>query len=112
MDNDILKMLLDQINNNINVLREEHHINIDNINTNINENITEIKTKIEILDIKIGEIQKKYITKEYYNSNMKDLNNNIQIKKDEISLKKLTLILSCISAGIAGIISIITKVIN
>jgi hypothetical protein len=125
---EMLKMYLDKINQNITDLRNDHNIQIEHINFNIDNKVNDLKKIMENLQLKIEEIQKDYVnnedfkkmvTKEYCNNNKiliekkiesdviesNVIDGNLQIKKEELSIKKIVLITSCISGIVAIIIN-------
>lgn len=109
-----LKLLLQQINNNISDLRGDHNIQVENINVKLDSKISDLRNLLDSLGLKISEIQRDYIKAkdlESIKSNMvtketcKENINNAAAKKEELSLKKLTLITGCISAITSGLIT-------
>jgi len=106
---DMLKMLLENINKNIDTLRVEYNLKLENLNNNIDILKTEFKDELNELSNKIDEIKNNYVNKGNCEEIRENNNNNIQLKRDEISLKKITIIVSSISAGIASIIGFISQ---
>lgn len=108
--NNMIKLLLEQINKNVEVLRNS----TDNKISNIELNIDKIREQIILLSNKIDTIKSECISKADCKENRNEIkdNNNNEIKKEEISLQKIVLITGCISAGISSIIGLITGFLN
>lgn len=94
-DNKMLELVLQQINTNI-----------DNINRTVSTDITELKEQNRDVLKKIEEIQSNYVTKDDCKEKSKG---SLDLQREEVSLKKLTVIVGAISAAIAGIMSLLLK---
>jgi hypothetical protein len=105
---EMLKMYLDKINQSITELRNDHNIQIENINLKIDEKTADLKKIIE----KMQKDYKTVVTKEYCDSNKVKIFENAEneIKKEELSVKKVVLITSCIGSITAILINFGEKV--
>lgn len=130
MIDDMLKMYLDKINQGITELRNDHNLQIESINLKIDSKITDLKEMITQLQQQIKDIQKdyvndtdlvnitsqleKFVTKDYCENNKLSItkNNENELKKEELSVKKVVLITTCIGSITAVIISFGEKVLN
>lgn len=130
MIDDMLKMYLDKINQGITELRNDHNIQIESINLKIDSKISDLKEMIIELQQQIKDIQKdyvndtdlvnitsqlaKFVTKDYCENNKLSIttNNENELKKEELSVKKVVLITTCIGSITAVIISFGEKILN
>lgn len=101
-----LKLLLQQINNNISELRSDHNKQVENINVKIDSKISELRNLIDSLTIKLNEIQKETENIKELKEEEKKEEEEEEIeegKKESLSLQKTTLIVGCISAVVTGL---------
>ena len=82
------KFILNQLNDNITILREETHQRLDNIEKKINEKI---------------------VTKEFCDNKRKETMYKTGVKKEELSYKKITVICTTISGVVAAIITLVSN---
>lgn len=94
---DSLKFILNQLNENITTLREEIHSQTSDIRNELKTEIRQIQIRLNteiMLKKDCGNIRKQ--NKYKYNSD---------IKKEELSVRKITVICGTVSAGITLVIN-------
>lgn len=124
---EMLKLYLDKINDNINTLndninslRSDHFQQVENINLKIDTKIAELKKCIDIIQQNINEVEKTYATQK----NLDDLKKNVVEKEicntiqknavtnQEFSYKKVIAITSCIATIVGLIVDLISSKIS
>lgn len=103
-----LKMLLEQINDTIKELRNDYTLSNEKINIKLDSKISDIRKTLEEIQIKLEKFQNIFITNQKCDEKM----GKIESGKEELSLKKLTLIITCVSGAMTAITTTIIEIVK
>lgn len=95
MDDNTIKLLIDSLNKNIEIIRREIICKVDDSNLRAGENFHEIKAQLKEINESLGQ----FVSKEDCKKKTED-----GVQKEEFKYKKVYIICSTVS-GIAGIVA-------